>query len=365
MSTQATNRKPSLDIIRCLALLTVAGVHFFLHSDYYNTPIVGGKMYAFTLIRQFCMICVPLFIILSGYLMSKHTVSAKFYKKIIYILSIYFMASVCCTLFKVLYQNEQFNLIKFVQKILNFSAAPYSWYVEMYIGLFLLCPFLNSAYNNLKSKKEKTVLILTMLFLSALPHIVNIYRPDLQWFSNPTSSQSYVKLIPSYWTTLYPISYYFLGCYLKEFKLKIKPRNIFLLSVLTFFISGTFAYYRSYGAKFIRGSWQDHPSLLVVIQTVLLFAFFDNLNYEKAPAKLSRILAKLSSITFGAYLLSWIFDTAFYKILKQHAPTMPEQFNYFIIITLASYICSLAASYVLELIYSLISRLLLKIKSQK
>ena len=169
MSTQATNRKPSLDIIRGLALLTVAGVHFFLHSDYYNTPIVGGKMYAFTLIRQFCMICVPLFIILSGYLMSKHTVSAKFYKKIIYILSIYFMASVCCTLFKVLYQNEQFNLIKFVQKILNFSAAPYSWYVEMYIGLFLLCPFLNSAYNNLKSKKEKTVLILTMLFLSALP----------------------------------------------------------------------------------------------------------------------------------------------------------------------------------------------------
>lgn len=37
--------------------------------------------------------------------------------------------------------------------ILDFTGVAYAWYTNMYIGLFLIIPFLNNAYMSLKSKK--------------------------------------------------------------------------------------------------------------------------------------------------------------------------------------------------------------------
>ena len=40
------------------------------------------------------------------------------------------------------------NIINSIIYIFNFTACPNAWYLEMYIGLFLLIPFLNIIYNN-------------------------------------------------------------------------------------------------------------------------------------------------------------------------------------------------------------------------
>lgn len=57
-----------IDIIRIVAAFSVLGVHFFLHSGYYDIPLTGRRMYVATLLRILFGVCVPLFMIISGYL---------------------------------------------------------------------------------------------------------------------------------------------------------------------------------------------------------------------------------------------------------------------------------------------------------
>lgn len=354
-------RNPAMDVIRCFALFFVVSVHFFLNNGFYETTVLGPRMYIMTLMRSFFMVCVPLFMVLTGYLTCKKTISKDYYKKIGYILSIYILASLCCGFYKVQFLDESLSTRQFLRGFFNFTNAPYGWYVEMYIGLFLLCPILNGAYNSLKTQKQKQALVATFLFLTALPYVANIFIPELDWFLHPTSSRDYYEIVPNYWTSLYPISYYFIGCYLREYKLQLRCRTIAILSILVFFLNGTFNYYRSFGANFVRGPWQEHASLFNVIQTVLFFAFFDNLDYTKFPVKLSWLFSKASELCFGAYLLSWIFDTHFYKILNNTVTDMPLRLNYYPIIVPAVFICALLLSFVLNQIHRFFAFLISKL----
>ncbi len=365
MSKKSVQRNPAMDIIRCFAFFFVVSVHFFLNSGYYDEIISGSHMYIMTLMRSFFMICVPLFMVLSGYLMCNKSANKSFYKKLTYTVSIYILSSACCVLYRVLILHEPFSAAAFVKGFFSYNNAPYSWYVEMYIGLFLLCPFLNLIYNNLKNKKEKQVLLATFLLLTAIPQVVNIFIPDIAWLLNPTTSNNYFKILPTYWVSLYPITYYFIGCHLREYKLKISCKIIALLSVLLFIINGTFNYYRSLNSTFIWGTWQEYSSLLVAAQTVLFFAFFDNISYSKVTAKVSKMLSKISELCFGGYLLSWIFDDMFYKVLNNAVPYMQLRLKYFALIVPLVFICSIIFSFVINAVYNLIVLFIRKLTKRK
>lgn len=349
-----SRRKPSMDIIRCFAFFFVVSVHFFLHNGFYDCTIDGPRMYIMTVMRSFFMICVPLFIMLTGYLMSEKKLNRAYYGKLGYTISIYVLVSICCVLFKVFYQKQDISFYDFVRGFFNFTNAPYSWYVEMYIGLFLLCPFLNVLYGNLKTREEKQILLVTFLLLTALPYVANIFVPKMDWIMNPTSSSDYFELLPNYWTGLYPITYYYLGCYLKENKLPIKTGSNVILLIVFAIINGSFNYYRSHNSLFVEGPWQQYGSLFTVIQTVLFFTLFDNLDYNNFPKMASCWLQKISSLCFGGYLLSWIFDLLFYEILNEKVPTMPVRLNYYVLVVPCVFVCSLALSYVIEQIYVLL-----------
>ena len=63
-------RDTNLDIIRIVAACSVMYIHFYLNNGFYKQPIMGRRMYVMILMRTPVMICVPLFMILTGYLMS-------------------------------------------------------------------------------------------------------------------------------------------------------------------------------------------------------------------------------------------------------------------------------------------------------
>ncbi len=138
---------------------------------------------------------------------------------------------------------------------MDFSATNYSWYVEMYIGLFLIIPFLNLSYNGLKNQKQKQVLICTLLLLTSIPAVTNIFNFYVDsWWIHPTLSDTYQKILPSYWKSV--ISNYNLFHWRllkKEYGLRLN-RKICMLSLIGLTIlSGIFNYYRSYNSVFIWG----------------------------------------------------------------------------------------------------------------
>lgn len=354
MSVSNTQRNTAIDVIRCFAFFSVVSVHFFSYIGFYD-EIIAKEMLLMTFMRSFFTICVPLFLMISGYLTHSKTVSKSYYKKLIYTLSIYLLASLFCCLFKIFYLKENMSGVDFIAGFFNFSHDPYSWYVEMYIGLFLLCPFLNRLYMGLDSKKEKQILIITLLLLTALPQVTNIFFPDTAWLLNPASSHNYIAVLPAYWVNFYPITYYFIGSYLREYKINLRCRTLLLISVAIFIVNGSFNYYRSHNSFFIWGIWQGYGSLLVALQSVFVFLLLLNIDYSKIPASAATVLKRFSNLCFGAYLISWVSDNTFFPVFNSYISQVTDRFLFYPIIAPLLFLASIAMSFVINSIYNLLT----------
>lgn len=349
------NRKTSMDVLRIVACYLVCSVHFFLNTTYYSYTINTPQMYFYTVLRTGCMVCVPLFLVLSGYLMNTKKASLKYYWGLEKTLLTYLLASIAC----MLYKKYVIHWTVHANDILSFNGAPYSWYVEMYIGLFLLIPFLNLIWNGLTTKKQKQGLMISLLLLTAIPSVINIFNFDTaDWWSLPSSSADYVKIMPSWWTAFYPITYYFTGAYLKEFPTKFKKPELLFFTVFSVAAFGMFNVYRSYGSKLVWGLWQGWGALPVLIPTVLVFRFIEAFDMNKLPNGIRWLLAKISDLCLGTYLLSWIPDNNIYAWLNAAFPEVPDKLKYFFVIPLLVFSIATVFSLVIYWLSMLIHKLL-------
>lgn len=345
-------RNTSLDFVGIVALFCVVSVHFFLNSGFYEYPVRGADMYVMTLLRTAFRGCVPLFIILTGYLMNQKELSGRYFYGLVKTLAIYLLASVICGVCKVTFLETDYRVTDALLGILDFSTSTYAWYIEMYIGLFLLIPFLNLIWNHLDSKNNKRLLLFLLCLLTAVPQILNVYKfDDMEWWRMPSISDEYVKIFPNFWTTLSPITYYYAGCYLKEYPLKLKKGMTVLFFLAGVVVFGSYNFWRSMGAEFVWGPWQEWTALPTVLLTVLLFSFLADLSFDRCPEWVQRGLARISGLCLGGYLLSCIFDEIFYRSLEEQIPSVPERFPYFLVIVPLVFVCSLTASWVMSLVY--------------
>lgn len=304
------------------------------------------------------MICVPLFLLLTGYLQSEKTIAVKRHAihrhvtKLSAILTTYIISVFLKFLFERFYLGQSLSVIEGAVLVIA-EFTNYAWYINMYIGLFLMIPFLNILWQNIEDKAGHRILIGIMLFLTVAPSIFNIYdirTPEA--LIKPWTSKAYTPIVPNWWDTVYPVTYYFIGAYLKKY---INPRSysskklacIFLFTVLVF---GIYNIWRSYSVPFVNGIWcNGWGSLQNTVMGVLAFLTILSVDY-KPFRKYSKTISFLSRLTFGAYLLSWIPDKYFYPLLVQREPEMIQQVYYFPVIVPAVILSSMALSYLADII---------------
>ena len=341
-------RNPALDIIRIFAFLCVVGIHFFLNNNFYNIPVEGLAMAGMIVVRCFCMICVPLFLMLSGYLLKNKELSKKYYSRIFYILGIYLLSCVACGIYKILW--EDLAVREAIVGIFDYQTASYGWYVEMYFGLFLLIPFLNMMYKGAGTQRRRLALVLTFLVLTALPGLLNTW--DLLGISGATNDQLHFDpLIPDYWRMSYPITFYFMGAYLRDYPLRLKTGRTVLCIIGAALAFGLFCYGRSYGRTFIGAEWAEHRSIFCAVLSFFVFAFLAQRQWTSIGPRTAKVLSKVSSLTLGAYLCSEIFDLILYPRLLEQGYSMVVRMAFFPVIVGAIALCSLALSAVLNGIY--------------
>ena len=363
-------RVPELDLIRVFALFCVISVHFFLNTEYYYVLLVGGRLYIATLMRTFFMICVPLFLMLSGYLMRNRTATKKYYTKLIRIIGEYVLACLFCMAYRAIDGGGSvLDMIKtfFLQGlgILSFESARYSWYVKMYIGLFLLIPYLNVLYNGLQEKRQKQYLILTMLLLSGIPEVANSLRFSLPWEMIYNDPAGFLTVLPDWWSSVYPITYYFIGAYLSEYPLKLSRGKTALLIGAVMLFAGTYNFVLNAGEAFLYAPWQDHQSLLIVIQSVLVFHFLLLLDLRWIRPGGQKVLACLSDLCFCAYLVSYVFDQYVYRLFMENHGPLIHKLQYFFVLVPIVMCCSLATAFFLVSIYKMTDRSVRKLFAGK
>lgn len=345
-------RNEALDILRIFSLLCINGIHFFFNSGFYGVKVQGADMFVMCIVRSFVLICVPMFIILTGYLMNGKTISAGYFKGIWKNLGLYAVCSVIYLLFTVFYLGQETDFPTFLKNLLSFEGTRYAWYMEMYAGLFLLIPFLNLIFNGLKSRKQALWLIIVLFVLTGLPGIINIYRFDsLEWWFAPGQGKDYFQIVPEWWDWIYPLFYYFVGAYLSKYKCSLTLGSQIMLLISVTFFSGAFDYYRSNGFSYVWGDWNSNSSPFVMAISFLTFSILLSIRFKKENHLRSSILETLSDSCLCAYLLSGIFDTAYYQVLKESVKEARDRFAYAPLMIFAVFFSCLSCGIVVNFLY--------------
>jgi surface polysaccharide O-acyltransferase-like enzyme len=238
---------------------------------------------------------VPLFLMLTGYLNINKQLSKKYYRGGLRVIYTYLLISVITILFRVFYLGEEMSPIKWFLKITDFSAIPYAWYIEMWIGLFLLTPFLNILWKNIPTKRNKQILILTLYLCSALPDFFNRYG---------------VHLAPGWWEGVWPTVFFFLGCYIREYRPAIKKRNIWLMILGLCLINSIFNVVVFHGSRPMIHLIGDCNGLVGIPLSALLFLALYDIDIKNGVIK--KIFERISLVSLEIYLVSWMFDQMVY-----------------------------------------------------
>lgn len=329
MRERQKKRNINIDVIRCVAVFSVISVHFFRNNGFYGEPVVGKRMYCMVLMRTAFMVCVPLFLLITGYLMGNKSLNKGYYKGIKRTLEIYCLSAIVYMIFEKFILKNDISLKRGIVSIFG-NYIGYSWYVEMYIGLFLLIPFLNVLYHGLESQKKKEILIATLFVCCTLPNALNIFDWfNLDFWIRPNAFNDYILLLPDWWIDLYPLMYYFIGMYIKEYDFKISLYKNFILWVVVLIGFGTFNFYRSFGGVFESAEYNSWGGFENVISTVLLFLFMLHIDFSKVHTKVRWVIVKISELAFGAYLLSVIVDSVVYPRLNSYVAVMPKRLEWY------------------------------------
>ena len=210
MAISRSKRDIGLDLTRIIAFIQVPCIHFLFKIKYYNQAIIGERMYLMTFIRVMFMTCVPLFLLLTGYLSSEKKVEIapkpllKYYSRLVPILLTYVITAVIIIVYGIFVNGETETLGSVIRNVLDFRK--YSWYIEMYIGLALMIPFLNLLWIGIGSRKGQLSLVTVMIALTVLPSVFNIYdfkTPGA--LIRPWLAESFTQIVPDWWKNIYPV----------------------------------------------------------------------------------------------------------------------------------------------------------------
>jgi len=327
-------RESGMDVIKALATFFVVALHFYLSCGYYNSFIASKKMYVMTTGRWIFITAVPMFLMATGYFKIRKEVNRAHYMSLIPIIITYI---VLCT-FRMLCENAVYGKIHTlssgVKGLLNYNAA---WYVGMYVALMLICPFLNKIWHACDKREHRILLISLIAITMAYPLIPYVF--------------------PSYFQYMYPITYYFIGAYIKEYRPKV---NRFILAGLVVVcvainVLATIHYSQglTFNAGFIGICDNGQNALTVAVTAVCIFLILYDCKITSPVV--SALFKSASACSLEIYLLQAAFNAVIYTYAGRIFTTSEEYFWVFFVTVPISFICSWITAVIYKKLYSIIS----------
>ena len=324
-------RDLNLDLIRAAACLLVVLLHTLFRvgftAESLNSP-AGWFQSSYWLLTK---TCVPLFLLLSGWLNRDRQAKADYYINYLHLYIPYLLVSAFSLTHYALFLKIPVDLHYALGAILNFYACNNTWYLMMYTGLYLMIPFLNILYRGLETRGQKRLLLLSFFALSVLPSLVN----------------GRFHIYALWWTRLYPILFYFLGSYLREYPPRRRCRVyvLWLLCALLLFALRNMLCFRGDLERLAEVDY-DHYEILAL--SLLIFCVLKTLPAERLPEPAVRAVRLLAKSSFYVFLLSGISDDYADAFLQAHAASYHARFVWAPVTGLLSCALSVAAAMLLQ-----------------
>jgi surface polysaccharide O-acyltransferase-like enzyme len=304
MSTINNQRHYGFEILRVFACYMVIQIHTgeFYYIGNGGTVINSSDSHYVGWYNSLFRICVPLFVMLSGYYLFPVNNTKSFFQKRLSRVAVPFI--VWCIVYAFYYYfigatNFKTTLINITHIPLNFGVEiGHLWFVYMLMGIYLFAPIISDWVQNSSRKNLEFYLLLWALTLM-LPYIHLIF--------------------PAVWGECYwnrtPMLYYFSGFlgyvilanYIKRFH--SQPRAFDYILGITFIIIGytvtTYGFLHllpiEKSTSALELTW-GFETINVAMMTAGFFMIMKNVQIEKSNVIVMRLLFDLSAKSYGIYL---------------------------------------------------------------
>ena len=223
------NRNSSFELMRIVSMIFIVIGHTLSWGGVTDSANDFLKLIIY-IIYALIVVHVNLFVLLTGY----YQVQSKFkIKKVINILILMLFYRIFCLIIAINLDWIQYVGIKdLILKILPLSNFSY-WYLNVYIVLYLISPYLNVFVNNTSKKKYGILLIILFIFCSI------ITRTTMQEFIANEDGYSLIHFI----------FMYLVGGYLRKYdgtiNFKVLNKKITTMDKSSIFFDNLFHYWNN------------------------------------------------------------------------------------------------------------------------
>ena len=304
--TGRSARSLNIELLRILAMLLVVYCHMIIHVDFTNgvsrivLPMYPGWKSAISFaIVQYGQVGVSIFFMISGYFLVKKQFS---WRRIFSTWFQMFLYAVLCLVIAIV--AKQFRPLPFgTNELLSgsqtldtvlWSLCPFLynsyWFIDAYILMLLLSPFINTVYAHM-SQKQVLGLIALLMFIGTWP----------LFFSRA-----------NHWNNVvYAVLGYIIGAYIQTYRNSLRAISNGVLAICTVLCTtlmlgfNHFVLSESYWAQRLTWTAQIHQGLqiLPICIAFCLFVAVCRLPQLHLPHIWSNFLLQVSAGTFGVYLL--------------------------------------------------------------
>ena len=305
-------RESNFELMRVISMFMIVFWHVLVHGKVlaHTTGVTNLLCY---LLMCIFLVHVNSFILACGYFQSEHQFSLK---KFLNLFCLQWFYRVVLVTILSLFNLIPISKVEFINELLPLDVADY-WFINCYLALYLLSPYLNKLIASLSNKEYKKMLLLCFGLFSIIPYITN------------------GRTISNNGSTIIQFCFlYLIGAYLKKYPIKDnyyfkrftqeKRQLIFLFGfigcftlnfIMMLFAGQLDTYSNSFIkviASYIRDSQFNYSTPLVIIQSVCYFLYFETLKIKNKKINM------LASVTLGVYLIhdNTYIRNIIYKIIR-------------------------------------------------
>lgn len=288
-------REANFEILRVIAILMVLTLHYLSHTDLLlkTGEKATSLQFAGQLIESFCIVAVNVWVLISGYFLSKS--DFKLSRILQLVAEVYFYTLLVTLVMQVVNTAnvaETDRIFKTTQFFFPISSEHYS-FATAYILLYVIAPILNKGVLHLTRKQLKASIIGLLIWFCFIKSFIPVNFPtdmmgyNLDWY----------------------ICLYLIAAYIRKYNVRIvnSGKTSILLYVGASFLSFLMAVvlheinYKTGRFIYYSGVTFHYNFILCLVGALGLFSTFRYLKVKEGiVAKAARILAPFS---FGIYLL--------------------------------------------------------------